>query len=167
MELGDEQPFRLLIHDRDAKFGGAFDEVFRSEGMKVIRTPVRAPNANAHAERLVRTVRSDCLDRILVVGRRQLERVLGVYVRHYNEHPHATKPRRIRPPDRTRRTTPRSAHLTAPSTPPAAPTITRRRPRTFPLSVRTHRARRIILRTLRAGGNRVTSETMWSGRLNA
>jgi putative transposase len=89
MEFGDEQPFRLLIHDRDAKFGGAFDEVFRSEGMKVIRTPVRAPNANAYAERWVRTVRSDCLDRILVIGRRHLERVLGVYVRHYNEHrPH-------------------------------------------------------------------------------
>ncbi len=50
MQLGDEQPFRLLIHDRDAKFGG-FDEVFRSEGIKVIRTPVRAPNANAYAER--------------------------------------------------------------------------------------------------------------------
>ncbi len=62
MELGDEQPFRLLIHDRDTKFGGAFDEVFRSDGMQVIRTPVRAPNANAYAERWVRTVRSDCLD---------------------------------------------------------------------------------------------------------
>jgi hypothetical protein len=47
MQLGDEQPFRLLIHDRDTKFGGGFDEVFRSEGCKVIRTPVRAPNANA------------------------------------------------------------------------------------------------------------------------
>jgi putative transposase len=89
MQLGDEQPFRLLIHDRDTKFGGGFDEVFRSEGIKVIRTPVRAPNANAYAERWVRTVRADCLDRILIVGRRNLERVLGVYVRHYNEHrPH-------------------------------------------------------------------------------
>ena len=89
MRLGDEQPFRLLIHDRDTKFGGAFDEVFRSEGVKVIRTPVRAPNANAYAESWVRTVRADCLDRILIVGRRHLERVLQVYVRHYNEHrPH-------------------------------------------------------------------------------
>ncbi len=83
MHLGDEQPFRLLIHDRDTKFGGAFDEVFRSEGVKVIRTPVRAPNANAYAERWVRTVRADCLDRILIVGRRHLERVVRVYVRHY------------------------------------------------------------------------------------
>jgi putative transposase len=89
MQLGDEQPFRLLIHDRDTTFGGGFDEVFRSAGIKAIRTPVRAPNANAYAERWVRTVRADCLDRILIVGRRNLERVLGVYVQHYNEHrPH-------------------------------------------------------------------------------
>jgi putative transposase len=78
MQLGDEQPFRLLIHDRDTKFAGAFDGVFRSEGFQVIRTPVRAPNANAHAERWVRTVRADCLDQILIVGRRHLERVLRV-----------------------------------------------------------------------------------------
>jgi putative transposase len=89
MQLGDQQPFRLLIHDRNTKFAGGFDEVFSSEGIKVIRTPVRAPNANAYAERWVRTVRADCLDRILIVGRRSLERVLRVYVRHYNEHrPH-------------------------------------------------------------------------------
>ena len=100
MQLGDEQPFRLLIHDRDTKFGGAFGEVFRSEGMKVIRTPVRAPNANAHAERWVRTVRADCLDRILIVGRRHLERVLRVNVRHYNEHrPHRALG--LVPPDRS------------------------------------------------------------------
>jgi putative transposase len=55
----------------------------------VIRTPVRAPNANAHAERRVGTVRADCLDRILILGRRQLEQVLRVYRRHYNGHrPH-------------------------------------------------------------------------------
>jgi len=100
MQLGDAPPFRALIHDRDTKFGGAFDEVFRSEGMKVIRTPVRAPNANAYAERWVRTVRSDCLDRILIVGRRHLERVLRVYVRHYNEHrPHRALG--LVPPDRS------------------------------------------------------------------
>lgn len=101
MQLGDEQPFRLLIHDRDTKFGGGFDQVFRSEGMKVIRTPVRAPNANAYAERWVSTVRADCLDRILIVGGRHLERVLAVYVRHYNEHrPHRALG--LVPPDRSR-----------------------------------------------------------------
>jgi len=89
MQLGDEQPFRFLIHDRDAKFSHAFEEVFRTEGIKVIRTPVQAPNANAYAERWVRTVRADCLDRILILGRRHLEHVLRVYHRHYNEHrPH-------------------------------------------------------------------------------
>jgi putative transposase len=89
IELGEQHRFRFLIHDRDSKFSHAFDEVFRSEGMKVIRTPVQAPNANAYAERWVRTVRADCLDRILILGRRHLEHVLRVYRRHYNQHrPH-------------------------------------------------------------------------------
>jgi putative transposase len=82
MQLGDAQPFRLLIHDRDKKFSHAFDEVFRSEAIEVIRTPIQAPNANAYAERWVRTVRADCLDRILILGRRHLEHVLHVYRRH-------------------------------------------------------------------------------------
>jgi putative transposase len=78
MQLGEEQPFRFLIHDRDAKFSHAFDEVFRSEGIKVIRTPVQAPNANAYAERWVRTLRADCLDRILILGRRLKGAKIGV-----------------------------------------------------------------------------------------
>jgi putative transposase len=65
MRFGDEQPFRFLVHDRDTKFSHAFAEVFRTEGIRVIRTPVQAPNANAYAERWVRTLRADCLDRIL------------------------------------------------------------------------------------------------------
>ena len=90
MALGDrEQPIRFLIHDRDRKFSRSFDELFRSEGIEVIRTPVRAPNANAFAERWLRTVRSDCLDRILILGRRHLEAVLRMYRNHYNAHrPH-------------------------------------------------------------------------------
>jgi transposase InsO family protein len=80
---------RFLIHDRDSKFSSAFDEVFRSEGIKVIQTPIRAPQANAHAERFVRTVRAECLDWLLIVGRRHLERVLHIYTAHYNrERPH-------------------------------------------------------------------------------
>jgi putative transposase len=90
MTLDDgEQPFRLLIHDRDAKFGGGCDHVFRSEGIAVIRTPVQAPNANAHAERRVGSVRRECLDRLLILSQRQLKHVLRIYTGHYNEHrPH-------------------------------------------------------------------------------
>ncbi len=76
--------FRFVIRDRDSKFTGSFDEVFRSEGMKVIETPIRAPRAHAFAERWVRTVRTECLDWILVIGRRHLERVLRVFASHYN-----------------------------------------------------------------------------------
>ena len=80
---------RLVIHDRDSKFSAAFDEVFRSEGTRVIETPIRAPQANAYAERFVRTVRAECLDWLLIVGRRHLERVLRTYTAHYNaERPH-------------------------------------------------------------------------------
>jgi putative transposase len=82
-------PVRFLIHDRDAKFPRAFDALLESDGIKVIRTPVRAPNANAHMERWVGTARRECLDRLLILGRRQLEHVLRVYVTHYNsERPH-------------------------------------------------------------------------------
>ncbi len=80
---------RFLIRDRDSKCTGPFDEVFRSEGIRIVKTPVRAPKANAIAERFVRTVRTDCLDWLLILNRRHLERVLRVYVDHYNrERPH-------------------------------------------------------------------------------
>jgi len=80
---------RFVIRDRDSKFSGPFDEVFRSEGARIIKTPVRAPRANAFAERWVRTVRGECLDRVLVFGRRHLEMILREYVTHYNTHrPH-------------------------------------------------------------------------------
>jgi len=76
---------RFLIHDRDTKFTGSFDEVFRSEGMRIVLTPIRAPNANAFCERWVGTVRAECLDWTLVLGPRHLERVLRTYIEHYNE----------------------------------------------------------------------------------
>jgi hypothetical protein len=79
---------RFILRDRDAKFTHAFD-VFRSEGGEVLVTPVQAPKANAYAERWVRTVRAECLDWLLTVGRTHLEQVLRVYVEHYNRHrPH-------------------------------------------------------------------------------
>jgi putative transposase len=78
------EPVRFLIHDRDAKFSGPFDEVLRSEGIRVIRTPVRSPKANAFAERAVKTLRHEVLDWTLILGCRHLDRVLASYVRHYN-----------------------------------------------------------------------------------
>jgi putative transposase len=75
---------RFLIRDRDAKYTAPFDEVFGSEGIEIVHTPIRAPRANAVAERWVRTVRAECLDWILVLGRRHLEGVLRAYVDHYN-----------------------------------------------------------------------------------
>jgi transposase InsO family protein len=99
MQLTDRgESFRFLLHDRDSKFGGGFDEIFRSEGMTIVRTPIRAPNANAYAERWVGTLRRECLDRILIVGRRHLDQVLRVYTSHYNRHrPHQSLS--LRPPD--------------------------------------------------------------------
>jgi hypothetical protein len=83
------RPVRFLIRDRDGKFCRGFDDVFRSEGTRVLVTPGQAPNANAYAERWVRTVRTECLDWLLIVGCGHLEQVLRIYVRHYNEHrPH-------------------------------------------------------------------------------
>ncbi len=86
---------RFLIRDRDSKFTASFDEVFRSEGMRVIRAPVRAPRARAHAERWVGSLRRECLDRLLILGRRHLASVVRVYVQHYNEHrPHRSRGQR-------------------------------------------------------------------------
>jgi putative transposase len=81
--------FRFLLRDRDTKFTAAFDAVFTAEGIRVLRTPVRAPRANAYAERWVGTVRRELLDRMLILGCRQLRSVLAEYVDHYNSHrPH-------------------------------------------------------------------------------
>jgi putative transposase len=89
-DLADRpSPVKFLIRDRDTKFTASFDEVFSSLGTQVIKAPVRSPRANAVAERFVRTVRTECLDWVLVLGRRHLHAVLREYVAHYNEHrPH-------------------------------------------------------------------------------
>jgi putative transposase len=80
---------RFLIHDRDSKFTASSTRCFRSERITVIHTPVRAPQANAYAERYVRTIKTGCLDWLLIGGRRHLEHALHIYIQHYNrERPH-------------------------------------------------------------------------------
>jgi hypothetical protein len=87
MDLEDRAAkFRFLIRDRDTKFTAVFDTLFTSSGLRVIKTPVQAPRANAHAERLVGTVCRECLDRLLIVGSRHLYRVLTEFHGHYNDH---------------------------------------------------------------------------------
>jgi transposase InsO family protein len=87
MDLGDRATrFKYLIRDRDSKFAAAFAAVFTAEGIQLLRTPVRAPRANAVAERWLGSLRRELLDRILIVTRRQLQHVLAIYVDHYNTH---------------------------------------------------------------------------------
>jgi transposase InsO family protein len=97
--LGEEgRALSFVVRDRDAKFSRSFDDVFRSENAEVLVTPVQAPNANAYAERWLRTVRAECLDWLLLVGRGHLEQILRVYAAHYNAHrPHRALG--LEPPD--------------------------------------------------------------------
>jgi putative transposase len=117
LQDGEPGAVRFLLHDRDGKFAAGFDTVFASEGIAVIRTPVRAPNANAYAERVIRSVRQECLDHLLVLNRRHLAFVLRQYVAYYNERrPHQGLGQR--PP----------APTTDPATSPAAPEQVQCRP---------------------------------------
>src|SRR5690349_3218727 len=80
---------KFLIHDRDAKFTAAFDAVLTAIGVRIIKTPVQAPRANAIAERWIASARRECLDRMLIMGERHLRLVLNEYIDHYNQHrPH-------------------------------------------------------------------------------
>jgi putative transposase len=106
-----DRPLKFLLRDNDGKFTSAFDTVFNAEGIRVIRTPVRAPKANAVAERFVGTVRRECLDWLLIVNRRHLQHVLREFVDHYNGHrphralglapPEPRRPARPREPPRS------------------------------------------------------------------
>jgi len=90
LDLADRiQQFKVLIHNRDARFTAALDVIFASEGVRSLRTPVRAPRANAVAERWIDTVRRELLHLMLIVGQRHLEAALSGDVAHYNQHrPH-------------------------------------------------------------------------------
>jgi transposase InsO family protein len=96
MDLGERAArFRFLIRDRDSKFTTMFDEVFVGNGVRVIKTPVRSPQANSFAERYVGTLRRECLDHLLIHGERHLRQILAEYARHYNEHrPHQSREQR-------------------------------------------------------------------------
>jgi putative transposase len=82
-------PVRFLVRDHDRKFSGSFDAVFEAQGIRIVRTPIQAPEANGIAERFVRTARSECLDWLLIGNTRHLECALTVFIDHYNGHrPH-------------------------------------------------------------------------------
>jgi transposase InsO family protein len=105
MDLGDRADrFRFLIRDRDSKFTTAFDAVFAGADIRIIRTPARAPRANA--ERFIGTLRRECLDHILITGPRHLDAVLREFAQHYNAHrPHRSPARRPHTRVRARRMT--------------------------------------------------------------
>lgn len=84
-ELADRDcPIRSLIHDNDTSFTQAFDTVFRAEGIDVIHTPYRAPDANAYAERWIRSVREECLNKLLIINQAHLRGVMGEFVTYHN-----------------------------------------------------------------------------------
>jgi putative transposase len=107
MDLGDRaDQFRFLIRDRDNKFTTAFDAVITGADIRIIRTPIRAPRANAIAERFIGRLRRECLDHLLITGPRHLDIVLREYVQHFNTHrPHRSldqRPPAGDPPPRCR-----------------------------------------------------------------
>ncbi len=78
-------PARFLIRDRDSKYTSVFNATFEAEGVEVIKTPVRAPKANAFAERWIRSVREECLDRLIILDQRHLHYILTEYLDDYND----------------------------------------------------------------------------------
>ena len=75
---------RYVLHDRDAKFCSAFDNVLASEGIQSLKLPPRSPNLNAYAERWVRSVKQECLSRLILFGERSLQRALTEFIAHFH-----------------------------------------------------------------------------------
>jgi hypothetical protein len=82
--LPDDHPFRFLIHDRDSIFSPELDKAVAAMGVRVLRTPLRSPQANARCERMVGTIRRECLDFLIPLGQRHLKHLLNRWVLHYN-----------------------------------------------------------------------------------
>ena len=81
-----------LLHDRDSKFTVAFDETLKAAGVKAVKLPAQSPNLNAHAERFVLSVKTECLSRIILFGEASLRRALSNFLAHYHvERPHQGK----------------------------------------------------------------------------
>ena len=86
-----DQLHRFVIHDRDSIYAEGVDRTLRAMGLQVLKTPVRSPQANAHCERLIGTIRRECLDFVIPLNERHLRRVLTEWVAHYNRgRPHAS-----------------------------------------------------------------------------
>ena len=82
--LTGEEPYRFIVHDRDAMFSPAVADALRSMNLRVLKTPVRVPQANAFCERLIGTARRECLDHVIPLHERQLRTILAAWVPHYN-----------------------------------------------------------------------------------
>jgi putative transposase len=106
--LTGDDPYRFVIHDRDAVFSAAVDDVLRSTNLRVLKTPARVPQANAFCERLIGSARRECLDHVIPLHERHLRKILGEWVSHYNRgRPHASLGPGI--PEPAALTVPRSA----------------------------------------------------------
>lgn len=89
--ISSDHSYRFLIHDRDSIFSAEVDQTIENLGMKVLRTPVRAPQANAYCERLIGTMRRECLDLMIPFGEKHLRTILREWITHYNQgRPHCS-----------------------------------------------------------------------------
>jgi putative transposase len=89
--LTGDDPYRFVVHDRDTVFSAAVDDALRSMNLRVLKTPVRVPQANAFCERLIGTARRECLDHVIPLNERHLRKVLAEWIPHYNQgRPHSS-----------------------------------------------------------------------------
>jgi putative transposase len=106
--IPSDDTYRFLIHDRDSIFSAEVDDDLGAFGLKILRTPVQAPKANAYCERLIGSMRRECLDWVIPLSEKHLRRILREWVVHYNRgRPHASLGPGIPEPATTRRLSPK------------------------------------------------------------